>query len=500
MAAFQEFQTSTFIREAEERVAILLDVWEWEAAAKALLSNVRPTYADLALVKAQADLLVQGKSERRLRAIAGAESNPVLDGRIREFAVTDLNRLCEKLRLEIDALHAKALSWRDRAEAVKVTLRLYRNELAGEPMTSPKLPTMVDLKRIEDLVEEYASLSVDFTETFQLLSRILASCRVWSTSFSAIFEDGNVPFEAVLQNLRHSASHRPRGIIMNPTRHVVDALEDLLAWYVASKAATIPSTANKPRFDLLLEGIEIVAIFSSRRTAEVNFSVSPAESLRLFTSKVTGRAAGKALSASKLQSHVISGAMLLRMVDESRDAMEGYPLLSHLFSLWLLVVEDFTHQCSEGAGTGRTLAKATALLRQQPRPWPRDDSHPPIPFLEDGTAPAVVQRLEEFLREGEGTETEAREAIAVAKGLLRDCLRRVGEVRPHASKLKSLLAEFKGRHTGRGLTLDHSLEQQLDSNLKVFNWLVRKPLILSYSIRSSLNASKILIGAVVALC
>jgi hypothetical protein len=459
------------VKDVEEMIATRLDVLSWEADAKAVLANERPPFPQLASVKRKADLILQGKSETRLQVISGTEANNAVDARIREFAGQEINVLCGTVHRRVEGLFSVASSWNDRAEAVIVTLRLYGNDAAGAPMASPRLPAMVDLKRVKDLVDEYPSVSVDFTDFFQILSRILSNCLEWASSFTATFGDSNLSFEEGLRHLRQSASQRPEGIIMNPTRGVVDSLEELLVWYTAAKNAS-SLEERVSMFDLLVDGIEVLEIFSIDRRADHQFTVSPAEALRLLAGKVANRGVGKVLSRAKLQSNPLSHEVLSRMVDEHRDAAEGYPLLSLLHMLWLLVVNDFTDRCLKGDGSERSLIIASNIMKKRPLPSSGGDSQPPS-FLADDSVHPEVQKLTEMIGKGELTETAARDVLADSKPLLRECLRKSNDVRPHLLRLKSQQAEFKGRNCGSGLTLDKSLEQQLDCDVKLFNWLVR---------------------------
>jgi hypothetical protein len=485
----QELRQSHFVSEPEEMIAIRLDILSLKSEVSALLTRERPLFSDLFHVKTSVDLIMQGKSGCRLSSISGLEPDTSVDLRIRDFARQDLTSMCAGLYEKFQSLYSVASSWKDRAEAVILALRAYGNDAAGPRVASPKLPAMVDLKRVRDLVDELSTIYVDFSGVYQTLSRIHSNGVKWADSITSTLYTNDLSFEECLERLRDSVTYRPEGLIMSPTRQVLESVESLLVWYTNVKQAC---SSHEPfsRYDLIVEGIEILESFSNSKPDSL-VTIPPAEAITLLSSNVSQRCLGRVLSRSKLQANELSDCILSRMIVMERDIAEGNPLLSLLYVLWAVKVEDFTDKCLSGVGNDRNLEKARELLKKPPLPVSTAD---PLPlFMTANARHRVVSQLAKLISKAESTENAARNAVVESRALLRECLQKPFDIPQHLTKLKTLISCLKSPQTGAGLMYDPTLVQQLDHDLKAFQWLVRcscVPCLLESSVSTFPSCSR----------
>jgi hypothetical protein len=464
--ALGELSSSGFVAEIEEMMSVRLDVLALRSEIAGVLSIDRPPFSDLQSMKAKLDLTFRGKSACRLELIQSLEADNSIDSRIQDFAFQDVRSLFGGDYDRFDSLFERTASWKDRADAVIAALRQHGNDSAGSSMKPSKLPAMVDLKRVRDLLDEAPSVPLDLSEQSETIERIHDACVEWAQNLSSILSNCSLSFDECLRLLRERSQCRPEGVIMNPTRQVVDNIDDLLVWYTTA-IQVCDSEGKFSRFDLVVEGVEVLEVFGQSAGA---FSLARAEALELLARKVPSRGLGKILSCNKLRSNTLSEALFTRIIESSREVGEDKPLRYLLHVLWVLAVEDFTDKCLHGLGNKRFLETARDLLEK--RPLSVQASGPPS-SVSDSNFP-VVTTLTELVTLADSTEAEARKATAESKTLLRECLRRPFEVPCHLSRLKIIAASLKIPISGAGLMFDPVLVNQLDQDAKVFTWLVRQ--------------------------
>jgi len=463
-----ELQRVPVVSTAEEMLAVRIDVLSWELAATKLYKASKPKFGDLSNARMSLDSILDGQSVTRLGLVQHLEANPDVDAEIREFGKADIEGFCDDFYKQTVTLHRAATVWKERADSILSTLRTFGNEKAGEQLAVPKSPAMVDFRRIEDSIRDYERLGVDLENVATRLAHVHEATTRWSLSVNEQLLVDTTSFESCVSVVEELGKQRPRGVIMNPTRQVMDMLGDLLRWYTR---VGNPVASREQVRDLLIEGLELVELFSQERQATSELVVDRGQALELLSAKGESRKA-KVLSLEKLRSNSMTNAVLCRMIDEGRDRKEGYPLLFLLHSLWQFMVEDFTARCTTASmqDQASTLTRAKNLIVL--RPQLSDSRSLDKPTFFHNVSPGVATFVE-LIEEGDGVEREARETLSASKGLLRECLHKVEPVRDHLGKLKELCSNFKGRGVGTtGLKLDDLVEQQLDRDTKLFGWLV----------------------------
>jgi hypothetical protein len=458
---------------AEEKLAVRLDVLSWETVAHSVIETPNKIdFTSLNRLKAALDLILDGRSESRSSLVSGRSLNRAVDAEIREFAQSDLESLCGSLFAETNKLTAAALSWKDRADSVLTALQAFGNRAAGDPPSSspPKLPpAMVDLKRVEKILEEYDKLDVDLFDTFERLVHVREAAAKWSTTISNYLKDDMQSFEGSLQIVEGIGRNRPCGIIVDPTRHVVELLSDLLQWYCSAKESLAASNYEEDKwYSFLLTGLEVVEKFGRDRKVQ-NLFVVPGNAMSMLKARQGTRRSVRTLSVSALEASPLCLAVLGRMTDESRDKKEGHPLFVLLCLLWAYVVDDLVHKGEDVTDKKPEASLATAKELLEARPSNDGEDSP----LVTSQFQDSIEKLERIVDHGNQIEQAARDALSASKSLLREASQKVKQVTSHLSHLKELHDKFRS-HTVcvMRLVLDPSLEQSLEQEVKLFGWLV----------------------------
>jgi len=474
--ALGELRQTSVVSASEEMLAVRQDILRWESKARDTLDKTKVPFAELSLLKESLDAILDGKSRTRSQLVNGLIANTGVNDKVREFARSDTEALCDSLCKRTQRLYATASVWRDRADTILMTLRAYENPEAGETLEAQKTAhAMIDLKRVEDLLAEYDSLKVEMADSVLFLTRVSETSRKWASRVGDYLSNGSNTFEGCLSLVEDTGRYRPRGVIIEPTRSTVEMLNSLLRWYTEVKSL-IDSPMIQENGDhvnpLLVEGLEVLAMFSVDRRQSGEFIVVPEEAQELLVEKKMSRKPNRTLSRAKLESNNLCNIILTRMVDSSGDRKEGNPLLSLLYLVWQNFVEHFVHlsNTTSSSRTGFTLERATKLLTEKPSIGASNSEGCSNILWQ--TNPQV-DAFEEMIRSGSHTEEAARQTLFDSKGFLRESKHHMENVRLHLSKLKDLNAEFKRRvGNGSGLILSSALDQQLDRDIKLFGWLV----------------------------
>jgi hypothetical protein len=260
------------------------------------------------------------------------------------------------------------------------------------------------------------------------------------------------------------------GIVVEPSKHIVDLIFELLSWYTSIKHEMNHLNDDKSLQLLWLQGLEVLALFCERRHDAVQFQVEASKlcdilSYPLFNEESLKNA--KTISIEKCELNELSRSILLRMVDISRDTREGSPLLCMLHFLWCAAIENFNQQLSS------TLIQAKVLLAKQPQ-LPLQLT--PI----DHSSSCLLRKLMESvsilrrrIEEAESIENEICLALQKSKMLLKEFLNTPDAPKIHLAKLRDLHGRFKIPTEGFKLALDGSLENSLERDIRIFGWLVR---------------------------
>ncbi|KAI2499807.1 Transcription factor S-II (TFIIS) [Fragilaria crotonensis] len=461
----------------EEKLAVRKDFLLWVEDVNSCLrcSTRSQSFGEFQLLYKRLTNILGGSSTGRERLILNLSRNDSVEKEIRLFSNTDASDLSGKLGATFQALYLEAAAWKERAEAIIMALRVHGNKVAGDPMPSHKTSAMVDYKRMADLLQEYGRFDVSLPDLYFLLQTVYLEATKWSERVNAVVEQE----EDILGCLLTCRDERPRGVMIDPARHTLDAVIELLDWHKKVKQATntsdsAVSSCGSRRlssiFSLIFEGLDVVERYASSRKSTDQFAFDGGKFLAFLSRTSESVKPSKIIALSKLESAPLGRQVITRLFSDTIDAAHGYPLFSILHLVWAARVSDFVYSASDEAHRKRpTLQEALALGRSEPKA-PGTPSNILIgSFLEN----EMVQFLS-LIEEANAIETQAKQLIAPEKYTFRGSINLTGEVRNYLASLKNLQSRYKApKHGVKGLILDIEYERCLDRITKDLSWLVR---------------------------
>ncbi len=469
--AREEFTGVAVLSLAEEKLVSRCDMLRWKQKANLFMKEDHHFFSDLELLYNELEALLLGNSVSQTALTKGLRQNVFVENEIRAFVKCDDEVINGSLSTRLRSLYQKSSIWKERTENIICALLGFGNESLADCNVQPKHGSMIDIRRIADLLHEYEDLEVDISSWNNLLRRVHDDAMEWCHSIASCLKDSCQSFEACLQAAQVLNSKRPKGIIIDPTKPIYELIVELLQWYIAVKALVSSPNANKDAVaSLLLQGIEVVKYFGDKKLTQSMIKIAPDTSSFIMKQVSTSRPA-RLLSLSKLGSSEFLCHILNRMVDDCQDDHERHPFLLLLFWLWLLHIEEFIEDANGSTKGGKkaTLGRAKSLLSEQPIPATHIHEVLVVPKAVD-----VVEQLRQLITTAEDVVKTTEECLNASRNLLRIASSNEAAVRNHYQELKDTLTKLKTRYKeGSGIILERSLETQVEQMSKVFSWLVR---------------------------
>lgn len=483
--AFNHIRSIPVLSIVEEKLAVRLDIINWKIRAERQLSFGPPyEYSIIEELYKELVRILAGENQTRIDLLTRLETNQSVDKEIRAFAAFDATMLARVAECQVKELFNCSHEWKKRADSIVSALRVHGNLLVGSPMLSTKTAAMVDLKRIDDLLLEYPKLNITLSNELEIILRVQREAKEWSWKVSDVINGKN----NLYTNLVKAREQRPKGLMMEPTRHVVDSWIEALDWQ--NRVTTtlhlflVEDIDLSTFYPLILEGMDVVVAFScSHETSDDRrFVVNPENSIKHITALMDSHRQLRQLSKAKLETTELGKIIFSRLLDDDNNE---HALLCLAFILWRIEILDLLENCKctgqEKSPCRPTLLSAKGLLNAQPCvSVTRSDEY--LVFLRfiRKIPSSELESYKTLIDDAEKVEATARMILAATKELTRGSYKNTDSLRQNFLHLKEIQSNFKARsQSGPGFVLNIDLEQQLDQFIKDLSWLIKT---LSYPV------------------
>jgi Transcription factor S-II (TFIIS), central domain len=477
------FSHFPFLSVVEEKLAVRKDLLLWVDSEKPFVNRAKKsrTLDDVEeTFKILTNILI-GTSQGRKDLIVSLKHDGSMEKEIRHGAQMDFEHLTDNIGPKFHAQYVEATNWKQRALTMLNTLRFHRNPVAGEPLTTSKGSSMVELKRIQDLLDDYETLNFSIPEFHKVILAVWKDATQWSQDVHHVIDTE----QNLLSQLIFYRNERPRGIIVDPARHIFDAFIELLDWHRKVKESI---GTNRQEIDftivhgLIYDGSEIIDRYISWRKSgddEVDYNI---EALKRYLSNAYKMVRQPKLNfLSKIDASPLGQMILDKLYSPSFDAIEGFPFLMMLHLVWIGQISDVVHAAThEASAIQPTLREAETLLRLEPK-------------LSNGGINALLNEYMEKIKfqflclidEGKALEANSKQMLCLDKEIFRERNTNGDQLREILGVLKTNQLKFKAlKQGGKGLVLDSDLEKNLDRLIKEICWFLRAlshPILFSTS-------------------
>jgi hypothetical protein len=488
--ALEGLRSLPVLLSVEEKLSLRLSYIQWsERALESLPRNGKTIrFSKLENLYERLDRILKGKTDQITRMTTSLKTSERIENTVKAFIDKDANIIDSIQRERVVHLYRVSSHWKDRADAIISALRVHGNIAAGETIPSAKLPSLVDLKRISDLVVEYKGLAVDIPGYTSILQSVLDSTAQWSSRLEAdLLREQSVKESAKV--LAEGSQCRPKGLIMDPTRQVLDMVGELLDWHhrstetwdsvmtvlrindIGTRKQALSELIRKQVYPLLAEGLDVVECYSQINNDQ--HEVSAELSVKMLDNMNIRRSA-KALVHEKIVAHPFGELLLKRIVTKEFDRLEGSPVGLHMWADWHLAIAEFVGSVGSPPEGYVPPTLARALVHRFDEPGQLEEGESSRVALLCGNESIEKAQLGKLIKEAEDIEMTSRALLSGSRELRKACLEKFESIRGHLVALKDCLSSIKERATGKhGLVLDPMLESQVEHHVKIFTWLVR---------------------------
>jgi hypothetical protein len=481
--ALEELQQGPVISAAEEMLAIRYDTLCWEQKAQAVLRKEVPRFDEVFELKVIAGEILDARCKTRAAIKKDKKPSAAVESEMKAFSHAEIQHLCGELYSGMLEIFAISSAWKERANCVFLTLRGFGNALAGNiGLGSVKPASMVDLKRINDLIDEYETLKVDLSEDKEMLVRVRDAAILWSASVSVQLQNDDNSFDVLLDVVEKTSRERPPGIIIDPTRCAIESLGEILQWYLDWKKFLRSDSCDVASVtSFLVVGLPVLTLYC--KTNKTAMPV-PEDSRAMLMSRNDVRKTTRPIAVDKIASNNLSNAVLERIIDSSRDVREGSPILRLYFYLMAYHADDLARKCLSlgNGGPEVSLSRARALCSALPSAFEGN-------ILEKRLPGFLITHFLKLVDEAQQKEDHAQNILSLSKKYLRQTADRSEEIEMHLNDLKDLQLDCKSRRVSTGkLLLDIELEQRLEDDVKLFSWLLKTyayPFLLSDKVKQN---------------
>jgi hypothetical protein len=161
----------------KEKIAVQIGILDWNEKAKIILSGKRISFDKLDSLYGLLQSLLSGRSRTRMQLLEPVGGNEEVKCEIGSFAATHAQSICGSSVEHVSSLHSNASQWKDRAKSSIAMLHMYGKALAGEVLIAQEPPTMVDIRRVKDLVAEYGSMLASIPGYTDILQKVHEDAR-----------------------------------------------------------------------------------------------------------------------------------------------------------------------------------------------------------------------------------------------------------------------------------------------------------------------------------
>lgn len=462
--ALAELSQASVLSIPEEMIFCRKDIINWLRNTEEMWTSDRPPFEMVQDVYNDLDTICRGQSLTRTKVVKDLRQNSQVDSEIRKFVLADLEPFKDRYVTEVRRLFSLGHSWKTRYDGIAAGLLAHGNSEVRAVESGTKNASMIDLKRIEDLIAEYKRLPVSLDTEYKILKGVHGSATQWTeTVQQKLGSDISLDDALVVVDNVNAEDVRPRGVILHPTRQNLNCLSDLLRWHQQVRAFLGEGSLNPRPYHLIAEGVEIIEAFSATRKGDGWYQPKSLDVFEMLSSKFSSQKPKRLLSIQKLQSNPLVASLLSRLLGQDEEERLNFPLGHLLFFVWELQVESLLQRVVSSVKGSFTVDELVSVDQAIPC-----FDKAMLENIDRRASDSPRQSLHRLAASYQGKIESARNAFSKSKSLQRDCIRNPEDARSHFSLLKEIQTFFKGNQ----LAVDRDLEAQLDREVKLFSWMV----------------------------
>lgn len=403
--------------------------------------------------------------------------NEYIEREVKWFVAEDVKLICPESGTWVRNQCKRGCDWRQNYLSIKSVLQPYGYNF-GEISTSAPVGSVsaVDVSRIKNLLVDHDTLASCFIEECNHLREIEMVANDWAVAVNQVLVNDSYHLEGRHNELLKVEASRPKGIIANPPRHVVDLWARVLVWGLNLKKGVESITEQLLSWEASqlsghtqdAEFQESVRLINSHLASIIvegqDFMLSKEVTLtplllqlrsKTITSFSNEHCVGLISRREVIESSTHGELLLSRVIGLEADSQSGFPLRFVRDMFWRIMACSLMTNINDGGSVDLNDVKTLSAL------CVRDSE--------------VSSSLNKLVDDAEQLQRNADNAISTCSNLLQmNCFLHQNELRQNLVDLQNIQANFKSQKFGSAARLlrSNGVETVIAAKLLSAAWLV----------------------------
>jgi len=404
--------------------------------------------------------------------------NEYIEREVKWFVAEDVKLICPESGTWVQNQYKRGCDWRQNYLSIKSVLQPYGYNF-GEISSSAPVGSVsaVDVSRIKNLLVDHDTLASCFIEECNHLREIENQVNGWAAAVDQVLLNDSYQLEERHNELVKVEASRPKGIIANPPRHVVDLwirvlvwglnlkkgvesiTEQLLSWKASqlsehqTQEAEFQESVRLTKFLLASIIVEGQDFMLSKEVALTPLLLQLRS--KTITSFSNEHYAGLISRREVVESSAHGEVLLSRVIGLEADSQSGFSLRFVRDIFWRIMASSLMKNANNGGSVDLNDAKTLSTL------CVRDSE--------------VSSSLNKLIDDAEQLQRNAANAIATCSNLLQtNCFLHQNELRKSLVDLQRIQADFKSQQleSAARLLQNNGAETVIAAKLLCAAWLV----------------------------
>lgn len=403
--------------------------------------------------------------------------NEYTEREVKWFVAEDVKLICPESGTWVRNQYKRGCDWRQSYRSIKSVLQPHGYNFGGiSSSASANTTSAVDVSRIKSLLADHDTLASSFVEEYEHLREVEKVVDGWASAMNQVVVNESYHLETRYNELEKIEASRPKGIIANPPRRVVDLWKKVLTWGLNLKTGVESITGKllewkanqtpglETRDAELQESIRLTHLLLASIIVEgQDFMLAKEVILTPLLSQLRSKtissfsngACSELISRRDVVESSAHGELLLsRVIGAEADLQSGFPLRFVRDTFWRIMAFSLL----QNVNSGGVHLKDVKILSE-------------LCVCDSG----VSLSINKLIDDAEQLQTNATNVMATCSKLLQmDCFLHQNELRKCLVDLKSIESDFKSERLGSATRLlrSNGIETVIAGKLLSVTWLV----------------------------
>lgn len=220
----------------EEKLHLREELVDWDAEAQQMMvlsTQSKLSFGQVDALNQKLSLILTLKSDRRAKVCKHLNQCGLVEEEIKAFAVADEKVVCAVTGAWVRDHYTRALEWKSNYCSMIAILK--SNDISNDNIIAKSHGESVVVDRITAMLTAHDTLAVAFSEEYSQLESVRQNVTAWANTIKHIVLSDSFTLEERCQQLSNASNLRPKGVLLDPARGLIDLWIRAFTWRVQLK-------------------------------------------------------------------------------------------------------------------------------------------------------------------------------------------------------------------------------------------------------------------------